>query len=322
MSRDPWSLRVVTPTYFDVESLLVLRARIRSVVEAATQAGDLSQLESLRFTVIDDSAGHDPEIARLGDLDDVTVVSPPFNLGHQRAIVYGLRSIADSLKPNEIVVMMDSDGEDQPEDLPRLVGPLLADPDDIWTVSIARRTEREEGLAFKVLYLGFRLLFRTLTGREIRSGNYSALHSGYVARMIDHPYFDLCYSASLISLNPAPTFVPCARGVRYAGESRMGLEGLLNHGVRMLMPFADRIAIRSLAFFTALACSTALLAVVIVTGHLVSGWTVPGWAGWALLGGALGSCLALVNFLVLFSGFAQSSALALSRLDPSRDQRR
>jgi hypothetical protein len=313
-----WSLRVLTPTYFDVESLLQLRARLVDLLQDPGARGGVPAPDRTSFTVVDDSAGHDPAIARLSDFDDVTVVSPPFNLGHQRAIVYGLRSIADHVKPDEIVVTMDSDGEDRPEDVLRLVRPLLQDPENPWTVSIARRTHRKESPSFKALYLGFRMLFRLLTGREVRSGNYAALHGEYVRRMIKHPYFDLCYSATLISLNPSPTYVPCARGERYAGQSHMGIEKLLNHGVRMLMPFADRIAIRSLAFFSVLAACTTVFAAVVLGAYLGAGWHAPAWAGWVIVGGAVGSSLALVNFLVLFSGFAQSSALSLRRLDPWR----
>jgi len=100
---------------------------------------------------------------------------------------------------------------------------------------IARRTEREEPLAFRLLYLCFRILFRVLTGRSVRSGNYAAYRGAYVQSMLFHPSFDLCYSSSLITLNADPVFVPCPRGTRYAGQSRMGLEKLLTHGVRMLM---------------------------------------------------------------------------------------
>ena len=226
------------------------------------------------------------------------------------------------LSPDEIVVTMDSDGEDQPEDIPRLLAPLLANPDDLWKVSIARRTKRQEPIAFKVMYLAFVLLFRTLTGHAVRSGNFAALHGDYVMRMLDHPYFDLCYSSSLLTLtkNPDPIFVPCARGTRYAGQSRMGTERLLSHGVRMLMPFADRIAIRSLAFFTMLSGFTVALLVVLGAGHLFWGLEPPTWTWWLLVISAIGSSVGLVNFLVLFSGFAQSSALALQRLDQRQEQ--
>ena len=39
--------------------------------------------------VIDDSTGEDPEFSQLINNDDIYVITPPFNLGHQR-LVYAL----------------------------------------------------------------------------------------------------------------------------------------------------------------------------------------------------------------------------------------
>jgi hypothetical protein len=93
----------------------------------------------------------------------------------------------------------------------------------------------------------------------------------------------------------------------------MGTEKLLMHGVRMLMPFADRIAIRSLALCAATALLTVLLLGVLLAGRL-AGWEVsPVW-GWILLASMVLAGLGLVNFLVLFSGFVQTNALSLARI--------
>ena len=111
---------------------------------------------------------------------------------------------------------------------------------------MARRTKRKESARFKVMYFTFRIMFRTLTGMTVRSGNYAAYRGWLARRMLRHPYFDLCYSASLISLDLPVTSVPCPRGERYAGRSRMNPFRLFMHGLRMLMPFTDRIAVRAL----------------------------------------------------------------------------
>ena len=178
---------------------------------------------------------------------------------------------------------------------------------------LARRTKRKESITFKVLYTAFRVLFRVLTGREVRSGNFAAYRGSYARTTLLHPSFDLCYSSTLLTVDPAPAMVPCARGDRYAGESRMGPEKLLTHGVRMLMPFADRIAIRSLALCAFSAILTVGLIVVLLAARLLD-WTIaPVWS-WVLAGSMVIAGLALVNFLVLFSGFVQTNALSLARI--------
>lgn len=300
--------RVVLPVYLDVESFEILRSRALHEL-----AGDGVEPRPVHFVVVDDSAGYDPQMAQLKGRPDITVVQPPFNLGHQRALVAGLRTIKDDLADDDIVITMDSDGEDRPEDLPRLVAAVdSADPS---RVVIARRTTRKVNLRFRVLYVGFRLMFRILTGCEVRSGNFAAFTGRYGRQMLSHPSFDLCYSSSLITLNAQPVFVPCPRGERYAGRSRMGIEKLLTHGVRMLMPFADRIAVRSLAVCMATAGLTLVLLLgLILVGILGDGGASVSWT-LALVCGLVVAGLGLVNFLVLFASHVHTAALSLARVD-------
>src|SRR5690242_17958467 len=103
-------LWVVTPVYRDVPSFLTLRERLRAVV------GD----RETWFVVADDSGGLDPQIAELDALPDVLVVDEPFNLGHQRALVFALRKLLPHIADEDVVLTLDADGEDQPEDVPRL----------------------------------------------------------------------------------------------------------------------------------------------------------------------------------------------------------
>jgi hypothetical protein len=308
-SRQTW---IVSPVYHDVESFIVLRERVRAALEL------MSSATPTQFIVVDDTAGRDPEISTLDAFDDVQVLRPPFNLGHQRALVFALRSLRKVVDEDDLVVTMDADGEDQPIDVPRLLHAVAATPADPWRLVVARRTRRQESPGFKVFYVCFRLLFRLLTGRTVRSGNFAAFTGRYLQDMLLHPYFDLCYSSTLISLSRDPTYVPCERGTRYAGESRMGLEKLLAHGVRMLMPFADRIAIRSLAFFAMAAGLTTVVGTFTAIVGIMSQFETPSWLPWMLGAGALISSLALVNFLVMFSGFVQSMALAFTPVDESR----
>jgi hypothetical protein len=284
----------------DTESYLRLR---REVVAAC--AGD-ARHGAPRFVVVDDSAGTDRDVAELRASPDVTVLTPPFNLGHQRAIVFGLRFLAPHVRSDDLVVTMDSDGEDQPADLPRLVE-RLDDP----TVSLvlAQRTKRSEPLAFRAMYVCFRLLFRVMTGTTIRSGNYAAQRGDSLVATIDHPSFDLCYSATLLALRRPTVTVPCARGRRFAGTSRMNRFALVGHGVRMMLPFSEAIAVRMLVLAAASFAGLATYLVLFGVGII----------GEPLTAGVLAPCVALAvvffaaftGFVVLFSGFSQASAIAM-----------
>jgi hypothetical protein len=271
------------------------------------------------FVVIDDTAGFDPEIGSLLAVPDIRVIAPPFNLGHQRALVYGLRLILPDVGDADLIVTMDADGEDRPEDLPRLLGGLISSPSEEGMLCVARRTKRSETLKFRVLYLLFRMMFHTLTGTTVRSGNYAAYRGWLAKRMLSHPYFDLCYSSTLVSLDMPVTPIPCPRGTRYEGKSRMNMLRLFMHGVRMLMPFTDRIAVRALTAFSALFSVGILLSFVVVGIRIFTTAGIPGWATATLLGLLILSFVALGNFVVLFAVFSHSRGISLANLEEWSD---
>jgi polyisoprenyl-phosphate glycosyltransferase len=303
-------LWVVCPLLRDTEAFLRLRAELDAACERAGHPAPH------RYVVVDDSAGTDPEVERLASCPEVTILAPPFNLGHQRAIVFGLRYVAPDVGPDDIVVTMDSDGQDQPEDVPRLIDALV---EANTPLALAVRTRRTEPVGFRLMYVGFRIMFRLLTGTTVRSGNLAAQRGASLVATIDHPSFDLCYSSTLLALRRPTASVPCARGDRFAGTSRMSRYALVAHGMRMLLPFSERIAVRMLvlaaASFLVLAVFLGLLAGGVFGELSTAGTVVP------TIGLAVVFLAAFTAFVVLFSGFSQSSAIAMKGIVvPSLDR--
>ncbi|MFZ4718074.1 MAG: glycosyltransferase family 2 protein [Ilumatobacteraceae bacterium] len=291
---------VVSPMLHDTVSFARLHDEVRTAVAAS---GDH---RALRFLVVDDSAGTDPDVESLQRLGDVEVLTPPFNLGHQRAIVYGLRHLSPTLEDDDVVVTMDSDGEDQPADVPRLLAAMEASNA---VLVLAQRTKRSEPLLFRVLYSMFRIFFRCMAGITVMSGNFAAQRGDSLKATVHHPSFDLCYSSTLLALRRATTTVPCARGHRFAGRSRMNTSSLIAHGIRMLLPFSERIAARMLVIaalsFVGLATLLTLTALSVIGGTVAASLTTAA---------AVLFVASFVSFLVLFSGFSQSSSVAMKGL--------
>jgi polyisoprenyl-phosphate glycosyltransferase len=305
---------IVTPVYRDTASFRMLRERVLEVLGA-----DPVATGQLRFVVIDDTAGQDPLVGPLAELGDVTVLQPPFNLGHQRGIVYALRKILPQVDDDDAVVTMDADGEDRPEDLPRLLAALRGETPSDSRVVLALRTKRHEPLAFKLLYRAFRVLFRGLTGTTVRTGNYAVLPGGVAKRALLHPTFDLAYSSAILALDMPVEFVPCERGRRYQGESKMTYGKLAMHGLRMLMPFTDRIAIRALAAFVIFGLVGILLALVVLFLKIFTSSSIPGWTSYIALGALIVSLVALGNFVSLFVLFSQTRAVSLASIEDLTD---
>ena len=300
---------IVVPCFHDIDSFVELRNRAKKSLEDSIHAG-----RELRFIVIDDTAGTDHKIEQVAQLNDVCVLTPPFNLGHQRALVFALRTLRDDLLPQDIIVTMDSDGEDRPEDLPALITALGLDSARPKIV-LAKRTKRKVSWKFRLLYFGFVLMFKALTGRILKSGNFAVFYGSTVRKVIHHPYFDLCYSSSLVNLRVPVDYVACERGKRYFDESKMGYFNLLIHGFRMLMPFMERIAVRSLLFSSALMVGAAGFGGYLVWSRYV--WLQPIEATYVLaIGLTLGfSFFSLMTFFLMFAMFSQTQSIVLSQLD-------
>lgn len=306
---------IVTPVYRDVRSFEILRERLREVL--AQGAGEA------RFVVIDDTAGQDDQIERLRRLPDVTVLRPPFNLGHQRAIVFALRKILRRVGDEDAIVTLDADGEDKPTDLPRLLAALRAAPGEErlkQQVVLALRTKRRESVGFKVFYRLFRLMFRSLTGATVRSGNFAAMPGSLAKRVLLHPTFDLSYSSAILALDVPVEYVPCERGERYEGRSKMTYGRLAMHGLRMLMPFTDRIAIRALGAFVFFGILGGVLAAVVVCLKIFTSSAIPGWTSYIALGALIVSLVALGNFVSLFVLFSQTRAVSLANIEDLTDE--
>lgn len=312
-----FSIWIIAPSYHDVPAFKIVR---KQVIATLGEVDGLSDCH-LRFVLVDDSAGLDKQVDSLAELDDTRVVHLPFNLGHQRALVFALRTLADEMAPEDVVVTLDADGEDRPEDLPKLLQPVLESSPEEHVVALASRTQRQESLGFKLGYLGFRLVFRLLTGTVVRTGNYIAYRASVAQKILQHPYFDLCYSSSFISLDGPRAFIPCPRGTRVDGQSRMNRTRLGIHAIRMLMPFLDRIAIRVLTTFAALFCLSLISMTAIVLVKLFTDEAIPGWATYSALGVLVVSLVSAGNFVLLFATFAQSRGISLSNLE-EMDERR
>ncbi len=292
MGHTTW---IVTPCLFDVPSFLIVREETRAILA-----------DPVKFVVIDDAAGHDPEIAQLAELADVQVITPPYNLGgHQACLVYGLRTLRGTVAADDLVVTMDADGEDRPVDLPALLAPLLANPTDGRRIVLARRTRRHEGFAFQLGYQVFRLLFRVLTGTAIQTGSFIAYRGRIVDDLIFHPGFDRCYASTFLALPLRRYEVPIERGVRHAGRSRVGGVGLVHHALRLLLPFGSRIAVRGL-IGTGVMTAGAMAAAV-----ALGSWWLGVVAAIALEAG--------VGFAILFVAFARIEADHLHRLARGRE---
>ena len=254
---------VVTPVFEDGESFAALcrdLARIEADIALEILAVDDGTIDSPPAIDAVRDAGLAGRIVRLRR-----------NSGHQAAIWVGL-TVAASEPRSAGAVVMDSDGEDRPADVPRLIAAAASGCD----TSVARRRRRTESLPFKVFYRLYRIFFGLLTGRRIRFGNFCALRRGALLRLTAMQETRVHLAAALIKSRLPRREIPCDRGARYDGQSRMNFYDLTLHGIRAVAVFDDAVLTRMGAVSVGAAISGVLIFLAGLALKL-SGQTSPGW---------------------------------------------
>lgn len=256
-------LHILIPVYNDVEALTRLLDGIaRSVADPVD------------VLVVDDGSLDQPVTAEsLRDRPlDVELIRLRRNVGHQRAIAIGLCHLVK--KGSEgVFLVMDGDGEDRPEDIPRLVAALAGEGAD---VVVAERRKRSESRLFKGFYKVYKGLFHLLTGRVIRFGNFCAMTPEAARRLVYMDELWMHFPATMIKSGLRLGQLPVDRGSRYCGSSRMNLVSLVTHGLRSVAIFTEAVLTRIIIFCALVAVSSLALILTAFTIKLL-GFATPGW---------------------------------------------
>lgn len=269
MSLASCSTLIVMPVYEDRD------ASSRLFQELGAQFGS-----SIFVIAVDDGSVRQPlEVsALLAAGVEGLILKLRRNVGHQRAIATGLGYAAEHMAPSQRVVVMDSDGEDLPATIPMLLTALDAADVDI---VVAQRKSRVETLRFKAFYQVYKRFFRLMTGRAISFGNFMALKSHAVKRLVIMPELGIHVAGAVLASKLRTQSCSLDRGPRYAGQSKMNFVGLALHGFKGLMVFAEDVMVR-VGIACAIVAGFSVLGVVMAIGLKLTGYSTPGWFSVAL----------------------------------------
>jgi polyisoprenyl-phosphate glycosyltransferase len=283
---------VVTPVFNDWGSFIHLVAELDRVGGA----------NGLQFTIIavdDGSSQAPPSLQRgsAGGVEEVRLVRLVRNLGHQRAIAVGLveahRDVEKS--PYAAVVVMDSDGEDPPADIPALMRALEEVPEG---VAVATRRKRHDPLHVRMGYAIYKSMYRVLCNRTLDFGNFCAISPAALEQLVHTSEIWNHLAATVSRLRCAILRVPHDRGQRYAGTSKMSVQSLVLHGLSALSVYTDVILIRIMFATLAFAAATGILIGTILFLYFFTEWPIRGWT----------SILAGVMFAILIQVLGASAA--------------
>lgn len=259
-------ISVVLPVYGEEATL---RELYRRLYETVTQKLGFDY----EFIFVDDGS-RDNSWVVIQELyvKDQRVIGLKFsrNFGHHIAVTAGI-----DWATGDYTVLMDSDLQDQPEEIPRLIAKLL----EGYEVVFGIRKKRQFGFIKTatsriVLYFMNKITNRNL---ELDSNIFRVLDKKVVEQLKAFREGDR-YILGLISyIGFRQIGIPVEHGKRYAGETKYNVRRLLTLGMNMLTSFSD-LPLKTASYFGLLVAFLSFLgAVWLVFRKIVFDGTIVGW---------------------------------------------
>lgn len=261
------SISVVVPIYNDREVIHELIKRLSPVLESITA--------DYEIILVDDGSRDDSWLQMLAVRQanaSIKAVRLSRNFGQQSAIAAGL-----SLTSKELIVLMDSDLQDRPEDIPVLIDALLAD--EKATMAIAQWEERKDSRFKLAVSRLFQRVSNSITEIHTmpRLGIFRVMKKSVVEELRNFPEKTATTVSLLYYIGSRYVAVPLKRDARFAGKSGYNLSKMLALTFARIFSFS-MFPIRIVTYLGALLCvgsMMAALALIIykLVGNVVAGWT-------------------------------------------------
>ena len=262
-----YSLSVVVPIYNDEEVIAELLRRLTAVLESLVSDYEIILIDDgsrdRSWTIMQDERAQRQHlrIARLSR-----------NFGQQNAIAAGL-----SLTTKDLIVLMDSDLQDRPEDIPVLIDALLADPEA--TMAIAQWQERKDSRMKKAVSRLFQTVSNKITDihQMPRLGIFRVMKKSVVDELRNFPERTATAVRLLYFIVHKYVAVPLKRDARFAGKSGYNLRKMLALTFARIFSFS-MFPIRMVTYMGAFLCIGSMIAacgliIYKLVGNVVTGWT-------------------------------------------------
>lgn len=263
----------VTPVYNDWQSFHVLLEHLHLLQQ--------KYQNRYSFSIVAVNDGSAETYADATPPIPTTTLELKINIGHQRAIAVGLQYVYNEVENFDAVVVMDSDGEDRPEDIIALLEALEKEREK--KIVFAQRKKRQESVAFKTGYFFYKYLFYFLTGQKISFGNFSIIPKALLSKVVHQGNIWNHYSGGIIQSKIPFATVLLDRGKRFKGVSKMNSNSLIIHGLSSIAVYFDFLSLRILrcSMYGILICF--LSVIVILYQKIFTDSAVPGWASSLIL---------------------------------------
>ena len=231
---------LLTPVYNDWESLAKLLGKINKIFEKHIKT-------KFDLIIVNDSStkNYDFRKYKFKTLQKLTIISLKNNVGSQRAIAIGIKYISKLYKKKFKTIIMDSDGQDNPDAIFKMVSKSIINPKFSIVVN---RGQRKEPFWFKFFYEVYCLLIKILSIKKIRFGNFSLINSDDLKKISQKKDLWSAFPPTISKHLNQLTYLTFDREKRYGGKSKMNFFGLVLHALKVFSVLKNRIFIFSVLY--------------------------------------------------------------------------
>ena len=227
---------ILIPSFNDWECLNLLIPKIDQALKDTNEHVDV--------LIVNDGSTKKNNLLfkKMHRLKKVEVLNLKNNVKAQIAIATGLNFLRKEKFQGGIIVM-DADGQDDPEYLVNIIEESKKNPEKTITIN---RTKRDDELLFKILYQMYLFLSFLLTFKYLKFGVYSYLHSSSLNKILSTNDVHLAYVASLAKhfKNKNAIFAP--RKKRIHGESQNNYKSLIHYALKIISVFRNQVLVNSI----------------------------------------------------------------------------
>jgi glycosyltransferase involved in cell wall biosynthesis len=217
------------------------------------------------------------------------------NAGHQNAIRQGIMYTKKyHLDKCKGIIIMDSDGEDNPDALSELTNKKSYD------VVFVTRGKRKENLTFRISYFIYKIIFKIITGKQINFGNYALISPKVLNSIAEKHFFH--FSSFLSKQRFNIEYIQYDRNKRLKGKTKMGFKNLLIHALKSFIEYHEELIFFQVKVFIFILIAFTAMLTYIIYEKFISHTAILGWSSTLLIG--------LINgILIMFSSIIISTLL-------------
>ena len=228
---------ILIPTYNDCKSLRLLLSKINKYF--------INEKIILEILIINDCSSEKYYLQdlKLKNIKSIKIINLKKNVGSQKAIFFGLNKIS-KLKKRSTVVVMDSDGEDDPSKISKLANKANQNEN---AIIFALRKKRLEPFFFQLLNKLRLLITFLLTGKYFNFGNFSAFANKNLRNLLKNNNLSIAYCSGVLKNHHEIELVPIPKRKRYHGISKVNIFFLIKHSLNIISIFYIQVFLRTTA---------------------------------------------------------------------------